>query len=96
MERARAIADTVGSMSFAIDGKGRIDFAIMSTPTLAWPTPADADEATWRSAYAALDALYGELRLEYWDERTNRTIVEAEEIVIDYAKRELELLAKGL
>ena len=60
-----------------------------------WPTPAEIDEATWRSAYSALDTLYGALRLAYWDERTNRTIVEAEAVIEREVNAELQLIASG-
>jgi len=68
-----------------------------------WPTAAEADEATWqevalewRHAWYVVDREYGKLRNAYLDERTNRTIAEAESIVIYYANLEFQLLGNDL
>jgi len=50
----------------------------------------------WLHAYNDLDQEYAELMLRFWDERTNRTIAEAEEVIRDTANREIQLLANAL
>ena len=50
----------------------------------------------WLHAYNDLDQEYAELMLRFWDERTNRTIAEAEAVIESNVNRELQLLGNDL
>ena len=63
---------------------------------LAWGDSVEAALFERERYVRMVESLAARANLAYWDERTNRTIAEAEEVIRDTANRELQLLGNDL